>query len=73
MMKILMILENTFPPDIRVENEIHSLKKAGHEVTLACRSKGDDRGENKTFDGNKITIIRKHMPKLIYKSSIAHP
>jgi glycosyltransferase involved in cell wall biosynthesis len=33
-MRIGMILDNSFPPDIRVENEALSLIKAGHEVIL---------------------------------------
>jgi glycosyltransferase involved in cell wall biosynthesis len=37
-MKILMILENSLP-DIRVENEIYSLNKAGHHVILVHRDK----------------------------------
>ena len=31
-----MVLESEFPPDIRVENEIESLVKAGYEVSLIC-------------------------------------
>jgi glycosyltransferase involved in cell wall biosynthesis len=50
-MKILMLLEHNLP-DIRIDNECYSLKKAGHDVVL--------------LTGDK-------MPKLIYKSSIAHP
>jgi len=37
-MKILMILENSLP-DIRVENEIYSLNKAGHHVILVHKDK----------------------------------
>jgi glycosyltransferase involved in cell wall biosynthesis len=33
-MKILMLLDNQFPPDIRVEKEAHSLLKEGHEVAI---------------------------------------
>lgn len=35
-MKILMVLENQFPDDERVEKEALSLIKAGHEVHLLC-------------------------------------
>ena len=35
-MRILMVLDAPFPPDIRVEKEAHSLIDAGHEVHLAC-------------------------------------
>jgi glycosyltransferase involved in cell wall biosynthesis len=33
-MKILMLLDNQFPPDIRVEKEAGSLVKAGHQVAV---------------------------------------
>jgi glycosyltransferase involved in cell wall biosynthesis len=33
-MKILMLLDHEFPPDVRVENEARSLINAGHEVHL---------------------------------------
>ena len=35
-MRILMVLENQFPDDERVEKEALSLIKAGHEVHLLC-------------------------------------
>ena len=35
-MRILMILDLEFPPDLRVENEIEALIDAGHEIHLAC-------------------------------------
>jgi glycosyltransferase involved in cell wall biosynthesis len=35
-MKIGMILDQKFPPDIRVENEALSLTAAGHEVHILC-------------------------------------
>ena len=38
-MKIGMVLQADFPPDIRVEKEAQSLLKAGHEVFLLCRNK----------------------------------
>ena len=34
-MKILMLLENEFPPDERVEKEIADLLKSGFEVAIA--------------------------------------
>ena len=39
-MKIGMILDNTFPPDSRVENEATSLVKDGHSVHLFCLNEG---------------------------------
>lgn len=35
-MKICMVLDKPFPPDIRVEKEARSLIKCGHEVHLLC-------------------------------------
>lgn len=37
-MKICMILDEFFPPDIRVEKEAKCLLKNGHEVHLICRN-----------------------------------
>ena len=34
--KILMLLRNYFPPDLRVYNEARSLTKAGYKVTILC-------------------------------------
>jgi glycosyltransferase involved in cell wall biosynthesis len=36
-----MVLENPFPPDIRVEKELRALETHGHEVILLCGHKGD--------------------------------
>jgi len=42
-MKILMILaDRDFPPDIRVEKEIRSLRIAGHKTTIICSKFGQD-------------------------------
>jgi glycosyltransferase involved in cell wall biosynthesis len=35
-MRILMLLDAPFPPDVRVEKEIRTLVSAGHEVHLLC-------------------------------------
>ena len=37
-MKILMLLENDFPPDVRVEKEALSLRSAGHEIAISSIS-----------------------------------
>ena len=37
-MKILMLLQKDFPPDIRVEKEANTLIRAGHEVHLFCKN-----------------------------------
>ncbi len=66
-MKILMILESEFPPDVRVENEILALSEAGHEVHLACSTR-KNRPESDTY--GKAFIHRKKISKFIYKSSV---
>jgi glycosyltransferase involved in cell wall biosynthesis len=38
-MKICMLLENFFPPDIRVEKEARALKKAGHQIYILSLNK----------------------------------
>jgi len=66
-MKILMVLESDFPPDVRVENEMLALTEAGHEVHLACTTR-NNQPENDHF-GNTI-IHRKKISPFIYKSSV---
>jgi len=66
-MKILMILESEFPPDVRVENEMLALTEAGHNVHLACSSR-KNRPEYEQI-GSSI-IHRKAMSGFIYKSSV---
>ncbi len=62
-----MVLDHEFPPDIRVENEIYSLKKAGHEAHLACFTK-----QNKPLyeETDKLLIHRRKLTDFIYKSSV---
>lgn len=61
-----MILDKTFPPDPRVENEAIALIQNGHEVFLFCLTY-----ENQLFDENYkgIFIKRYQSNKLIYKLS----
>ena len=54
-MHICMILDNFFPPDIRVEKEAHTLIEAGHTVTLMCRNRGGQ-PVSETIDG--IHVVR---------------
>lgn len=63
-MKILMLLDHKFPPDIRIENEIQSLYKVGHKVYLACF------GEEDTEITVNCTIFRRPISKFIHKSSV---
>jgi glycosyltransferase involved in cell wall biosynthesis len=66
-MKILMVLETEFPPDVRVENEMLALTEAGHEVHLACSTK-KNRPEKDGF--GKSIIHRRKISSFIYKSSV---
>ena len=62
-----MTLESDFPPDIRVENEIFALIKAGHEVHIACFS------HQKQFelpDNLPYTIHKTYIPPLVHKASV---
>lgn len=67
-MKILMLLDHEFPPDIRVENEIEALVENGHEVHVACYTR---KGlPDKEFISQSI-VHRKPISTFIYKSSVA--
>jgi glycosyltransferase involved in cell wall biosynthesis len=68
MLRVLMVLDREFPPDIRVENEIETLIKAGYEVHIACYTQKD----KPIFEAiGKLTIHRKPISAFIYKSSVA--
>ena len=66
-MKILMLLDHVFPPDVRVENEIESLAAAGFDVHIACFRRDGE----KEFEKTKIcTIHRRHISEFLKKSSV---
>jgi hypothetical protein len=66
-MKILMVLEKDFPPDLRVENEMKSLLEAHHTVILASFTfTGTDRIE----EWNDCKIFKTRISKFIHKSSV---
>jgi glycosyltransferase involved in cell wall biosynthesis len=67
-MKILMVLESNFPPDLRVENEIKSLLAAGNYVSMVCVS---DRKHSYTEDWNGCKLYKIPMGILTHKSSVA--
>jgi glycosyltransferase involved in cell wall biosynthesis len=66
-MKILMVLESSFPPDIRVSNEAASLIKAGHDVHIACYKKPE---QDEKEELNGLIIHRFSIRKLRHKSSV---
>ncbi len=56
-MRILMVLsDNTYPPDIRVRKEASALIKAGHELYLICRNKGKQK-RKENVNGIRVTRI----------------
>jgi glycosyltransferase involved in cell wall biosynthesis len=58
-MKILMVLDHVFPPDVRVEKEARTLLKAGHEVSILSKGIDDQPGEE--FIGG-LKIMRTELP-----------
>ncbi|MDD3722612.1 MAG: glycosyltransferase family 4 protein [Lutibacter sp.] len=65
-MRIGMILDKTFPPDPRVENEAISLINKGHEVFLFCLKYNKNEGDVLI---NRIQVKRYQSNKLEYKLS----
>ena len=63
-MKILMVLDEEFPPDVRVEKEINALQSAGHTVHLLCYSRA---GRSEAISQNGIKIFRIPISPLHYK------
>ena len=53
-MRIGMILDKTFPPDPRVENEAISLVESGFDVYLFCLKYGSQQASNEEINGIKI-------------------
>lgn len=65
-MRIGMILDKTFPPDPRVENEAISLIESGHEVYLFSITYSDETPEE-TLNGIKIRRYKSN--RITYKLS----
>jgi len=66
-MRIGMILDKTFPPDPRVENEAVSLVENGFEVYLFCLRYGNEQEDSEVING--INIKRYQSNTLEYKLS----
>ncbi|MBN2092428.1 glycosyltransferase family 4 protein [candidate division KSB1 bacterium] len=56
-MRICMVLQGDFPPDIRIEKEARTLIQAGHEVHLVCRNKKRHQTEQ-IFEGIHVHRLR---------------
>ena len=61
-MRICMVLQGDFPPDIRIEKEARTLIQAGHEVHLVCRNKKMQQAEV-THDGIKVHRLHPYKNK----------
>ncbi len=61
-LKIGMLLDNEFPPDLRVENEMRTLAKAGYDIHLLCYDFSGLKSKIETFD-KSITIHRVKVSK----------
>ena len=59
MSRILMVLDHSYPPDVRVENEAESLADVGHEVTILAIGPDDRPVEDRS---GRVRIIRDRMP-----------
>ena len=66
-MRIGMILDKTFPPDPRVENEAISLINAGHKVFLFCLKYNSQEADKETI--NSISVCRYSSNTIEYKLS----
>ena len=61
-----MVLDQEFPPDVRVENEMRSLSEAGYKIYLLTYS----RKKSKSYEVyNNIEVYRIPIGKLMYKFS----
>ncbi|MFT7035750.1 MAG: glycosyltransferase involved in cell wall biosynthesis [Cyclobacteriaceae bacterium] len=66
-MKIAMFLDQSFPPDSRVENEAFSLTRAGHEVHLFSLERYSSRPKREIWNG--IEVHRFEISNLTYRLS----
>ena len=62
-----MLLENEFLRDPRVEKEVETLHKAGHNIIVAAITPSDLSGKESL---ENCTVLRKHISKFTLKSSV---
>jgi hypothetical protein len=65
-MRILMLLDTEFPPDIRVENEAQSLLDAGHEVHILSYNFGS-KTETEIYKGIHIHRFNNDLDQGIFE------
>jgi glycosyltransferase involved in cell wall biosynthesis len=68
-MKIMMVLDLEFPPDMRVQKEAESLIDKGHEVHLICYRFSFKRKKEEIING--IFVHRRYIPLQMAKKSVA--
>ncbi len=61
----MVLLGNTFPPDIRVEKEARVLIKAGYKIFVLC---SPDKNKKEQVEYNGITIIRQGYPSKFWRT-----
>jgi glycosyltransferase involved in cell wall biosynthesis len=66
-MNILMLLENDYLSDFRVQKEVQSLREAGHKLTVAAVTSGEAPFRTERED---CLLFRKKMPSFIRKASV---
>ncbi|QKG80075.1 glycosyltransferase family 4 protein [Tenuifilum thalassicum] len=66
-MNILMLLDNEFPPDVRVESEANSLIKQGHSVTILSYNFSN---KPLTEEYKGIQIVRFNINKQVAKKAL---
>jgi glycosyltransferase involved in cell wall biosynthesis len=67
-LKILMVLENNFPPDERVEKEIATLQDLGAKVSIACFAMGGSSSGDESI--GDLMIFRKPISKLMHNTHV---
>ena len=64
-MKICMVLDKTFPPDIRVEKEARSLTRGGYEVHLLCVGESNETEKIEDIYVHRIFFDRSSIKKRV--------
>jgi glycosyltransferase involved in cell wall biosynthesis len=68
-MKVLMVLEKDFPPDVRVQNEAEALIKKGNQVFVAGYGRQIKVFKEEVLD-NGIHVFKKPISGFLIKSSV---
>ncbi len=66
-----MLLQSTFPPDIRLEKEIKSLSAAGYNLTVLCNQYY--KNEVPSFEGCNIVRLKAHFNREVLNKILNFP